>query len=106
MKKGNIIQFVNFITDLEVEEFVVKWEAYARESMPGATPMFLQLLTEKGRYKYVSQHECREDDFHFAFKKGRNSDHFPNRKQESSRPEVIRRFRWGIGIPTKMVILP
>ena len=80
MKKGNIIQFVNFITDLEVEEFVVKWEAFAREAMPGASPMFLQLLSEKGRYKYVSKHECKDDDFHFAFKKGRNSDHFPEQK--------------------------
>jgi hypothetical protein len=80
MKKNNIVQFVCFVTQLEFDEFVTKWDHYAKQFItdPGAT--VLQEAATKSRYKYVSQHEHREDDIRFAFMKGRSSDHFADQK--------------------------
>ncbi len=81
MKKNSITQFVGFITDLDFDEFVVKWEHYAKQFMANSGAMTLQQEAEtKSRYKYVSQHECLEHDFRFAFMKGRSSEHFPEQK--------------------------
>lgn len=80
MKKDNIVQFVCFATNLGFEEFAVKWERYAKEFMADTGVMILQQAAEtksKTKYKYISQHECHEDDFRFAFMKGRSSEHFP-----------------------------
>jgi hypothetical protein len=80
MKKNTIVQFVCFITQLEFDDFVTKWDHYAKKFMtdPGAT--ILQEAGSKSRYKYVSQHEYREDNIRFAFMKGRSSDHFAEQK--------------------------
>jgi len=81
MKKDSIIQFVCFITHLDFEEFVVKWEHYAKQFMTNSGAMTLQQGAEtKSRYKYVSQHEYRQEGFRFAFMKGRSSEHFPEQK--------------------------
>ena len=81
MKKDTIVQFVCFITNLEFEEFAVKWEQYAKEFTADPGALILQERTKsKTRYKYVSQHECKPENFRFAFMKGRNSEHFPEHK--------------------------
>lgn len=81
MKKERVIQFVCFITELTPEEFIPSWEAFAKKCVSEKDPVLLQLDAEtKKRYKYISQHESKGDNFLFAFMKGRNSEHFPDQK--------------------------
>jgi hypothetical protein len=81
MKKDTLVQFVCFITDLDFSEFITKWEFYAEQSMNTHSQITLQEKFEsKCKYKYVSQHDCPDRDFEFAFMKGRNSAHFPEHK--------------------------
>lgn len=80
MKKDTIVQFVGFITRLDFDEFVTKWEHYAKQFMADPEEMILQQGSGTSRYKYLSQQECPEDDFRFAFMKGRNSEHFAEHK--------------------------
>jgi len=79
MKKDTISQFVCFITNLEFEEFVSRWEPYAKRFMNKKVETTLQQLGEtKSRFKYISQHEWPQEDFQFAFMEGRKgSEHFP-----------------------------
>jgi hypothetical protein len=82
MKKDIIVQFVCFNTNLEYEEFFVRWEAYAKK-LSGKTDTMLQEMTAvklKTKYRYVSQHKCEATDFKFAFMKGRSQDHFPEQR--------------------------
>lgn len=80
MKKDSIVQFVGFITRLGFDEFVGKWEQYARQSSANSRDMILQQGIETNKYKYVSQQECPEGNFKFAFMKGRSSEHFAEHK--------------------------
>jgi hypothetical protein len=81
MKKDTLVQFVCFVTDLDFSEFITKWEFYAAQFMNTHSQMTLQEKFEsRSKYKYVSQHECPDRDFEFAFMKGRNSVHFPEHK--------------------------
>ncbi|MEP7371903.1 MAG: hypothetical protein ABI675_00855 [Chitinophagaceae bacterium] len=81
MKKDTLVQFVCFITDLDFSEFITKWEFYADQFINTHPQMTLQEKFEsKSKFKYVSQHECPDRDFEFAFMKGRNSGHFPEHK--------------------------
>ena len=81
MKKESIIQFVGFITNLDFDEFVPKWEEYAQQFNKRTGVIILQQLVEsKCRYKYVSRLESPEAEFRFAFMKGRSSEHFPEHK--------------------------
>ena len=81
MKKDTLVQFVCFVTDLDFSEFIPKWEFYAAQFMNTHSQMTLQEKFEsRSKFKYVSQHECPDRDFEFAFMKGRNSAHFPEHK--------------------------
>lgn len=78
MKKDTLVQFVCFETSIELDEFVPKWEHFARESgnkKPEST--LLQQAVTKTKFKYISQHKWPQDDFQFVFMKGRHSEHFP-----------------------------
>jgi hypothetical protein len=79
MNKNTIVQFVCFVTNLDLEKFGVKWEHYAAQYMGRAANMILQkAVAGNSRYKYayVSQHNCDPENFRFDFMK-RNSEHFP-----------------------------
>ncbi len=81
MKKDTLVQFVCFVTDLDFSEFITKWDFYANQFTVTQSQMTLQeRLESRNKYKYVSQHECPDRDFEFAFVKGRNSAHFPEHK--------------------------
>jgi hypothetical protein len=70
MKKNSIIQFVGFETKLEPDEFYLKWENYSRDFMTVPHTTILQQEVESNsKFKYVSQHEFREQDLKFAFRK-------------------------------------
>lgn len=77
MKKDTIIQFVCFITELDFDPFVTKWETYAKKLMTDHTKMALQEAVGKGRFRYISQHECADRDFKFTFMNARRSDDLP-----------------------------
>jgi hypothetical protein len=76
MKKDTIIQFVCFITDLGLDEFIPKWERYAKRFMKADTTSLQQAET-KSRFRYVSQHECSDGGFQFTFMNEKRSEHFP-----------------------------
>ena len=79
MKKDTIVQFVCFITNLELEEFEPKWENYAQRLTNKKTEPALQQLVKgnKNKYRYISQHEWPDQDFQFSFMDERRSEHFP-----------------------------
>src|SRR5258706_3434630 len=80
MKKNTISQFVCFITNLEPDDFVTRWEPYAKRFMNKHVETTLQQQAgTKGRFKYISQHEWPQEDFQFAFMVERKgSEHFPD----------------------------
>src|SRR5688500_19608854 len=78
MKKNTIVQFVCFITDLGLDEFIPKWERYANRLMnynPETT--LLQHAGTKSKFRYISKHEWLEGDFNFTFMNQKRSEHFP-----------------------------
>jgi hypothetical protein len=78
MKKTTIVQFVCFITDLRLDEFLPKWERYANRLMNLNPETTLQEHTGiKNKFRYVSQHEWLEGDFNFTFMNQKRSEHFP-----------------------------
>jgi hypothetical protein len=80
MKKDSIIQFTCFGTQMELDEFMPKWESYAKKFMPGTCTGLLQDAGAKSRYKYVSQHEHTQNSDRLPIAKGRNEDHFAEPK--------------------------
>jgi hypothetical protein len=78
MKKDSIVQFVGFITGLDFDNFIDKWERYAKRLMNNKSRMISQLQPDtKSRFSYVSHHEWSSQDFQFSFMNERKSEHFP-----------------------------
>ena len=78
MKKSILVQFVCFITNLEPDEFAPKWERYARKLIDhNPETALLQQVETKSKYRYISQHDWEDRDFHFSFMNDRRSEHFP-----------------------------
>ena len=79
MKKDTIVQFVGFITNLNLDEFAPKWEAYAKKVMnKNLEPVLQQVVAEtKNKFRYISRHELSDKDFHFTFMNERLPEHFP-----------------------------
>jgi hypothetical protein len=78
MKKNTITQFVCFVTDLKPDEFMPKWERYAKRLMVGSSEKSLQQQGErKNKFRYISQHVWPDQDFRFTFMNERQSEHFP-----------------------------
>ena len=82
MIKDKIVQYVCFITSLELDEFVPEWDRYAQKLMvKKAEPALLQKVNEtKSKFRYISQHEWPERDFNFSFINERPSKYFPENK--------------------------
>jgi hypothetical protein len=78
MKKSTIVQFVCFVTNLELDEFTPKWERYAKR-LKNLNPetTLLQQVETKSKFRYISQHEWLDKDFHFTFMNEKRSEHFP-----------------------------
>jgi hypothetical protein len=77
MKKTTIVQFVCFITDLDLDEFTPKWERYAKRLASHNPETTLQQAEGKSKFNYISRHEWVEGDFHFSFMNQKHSEHFP-----------------------------
>ncbi|MEO7923773.1 MAG: hypothetical protein ABIR30_08840 [Chitinophagaceae bacterium] len=81
MKKDSTVYFVGFITDTGFDDFIQKWEFYAKQVSSSHHSAVLQQETEaKSRYKYVSHHKVKNDSISFSFMKGRSSEHFADQK--------------------------
>ena len=82
MIKNTIVQFVCFITNLELDEFIPEWERYTQKLLTkNAEPALMQqVATTKCKFSYISQHEWPERDFHFTFINDRPSKYFPENK--------------------------
>jgi hypothetical protein len=78
MNQNNIVQFVGFITSLEFDNFIQRWEYYVKLMKEKKMKNTLQKQhSGKNRYRYISQHAGSPEDFKFAFMKKRDSEHFP-----------------------------
>lgn len=78
MKKTTIVQFVCFVTDLGLDEFIPKWDRYANRLMNHNPETTLQQhKATKSKFRYISQHEWQEGDFNFTFMNQKQSEHFP-----------------------------
>jgi hypothetical protein len=80
MKKDTIVQFVCFVTDIELDEFLPRWERYAKRLINNRAEMTLQQAEKKSRFRYISQHEWKDSDFQFTFINEKKSEHFPEQK--------------------------
>jgi len=81
MQNEKLLQFVGYITQLNSEEFLLQWENFAKENKMGDSSVVLQQGNEtKGKYKFLSIHNCRKDEFNFDFMKSRKSRVFPEQK--------------------------
>jgi hypothetical protein len=81
MQNENILQFVGYITQLNSEEFLLQWEGFVKGIKMGDSSVVLQQGNEtKGKYKFLSIHNCRKDEFNFDFMKSRKSRAFPEQK--------------------------
>ena len=79
MQPDTVVQFVCFETSVNTEEFIPRWEYYAKYFCNKNVEVTLQEQTNtKSKFKYVSQQKCPEDNFQFAFMKGRLSENFPD----------------------------
>jgi hypothetical protein len=72
MSKDNIIQFVGFVTQMNITEFLRDWEHYSEEctSIPGTTILHREVET-KSRFQFISRHTFSEPELSFAFMKNR-----------------------------------
>ncbi|HEY6505511.1 MAG TPA: hypothetical protein VIZ28_16165 [Chitinophagaceae bacterium] len=79
MKKDTIVQFVCFVTNLHSDEFAPLWDRYAKRLSNKKTESALQehMPETKSKFRYISQHEWTDRDFHFTFMNERRSEHFP-----------------------------
>jgi hypothetical protein len=79
MKKNTLVQFVCFATSLELDDFVPRWEHYAKKLAPKKSATFLHQLASgfRGKYHYVSLHEWPDSDTRFSFTNEKRSLLFP-----------------------------
>lgn len=80
MKEDSIVQFVCFITTLEPDEFIEKWEPYSKKLAADCESLLQQSITGKAKYRYILQHEGSAIDFRFTFMKSRTREISPDHK--------------------------
>ncbi len=79
MTKDTIVQYVCFITNLSLDEFLPEWERYARRMKAEncAVALYRQVPDTKSRFLYFSRHEWADSDSNQNFFESRKSEHFP-----------------------------
>jgi hypothetical protein len=84
MKKDTIVQFVGFITTLEFDDFITRWDSFAKRfTKKNVKTTILELAGSKSRYKYLSQHQWPQEDFQPAFMEKKRSESFPEHTVKS-----------------------
>jgi hypothetical protein len=84
MKKDTIVQFVGFITTLEFDDFIARWELFAKRFMKNnVKTTILEQSATKPRFKYISQHQWAQDDFQPSFMEKKRSESFPEHTVKS-----------------------
>lgn len=76
MKAEKIVQFVYFETALDSEQFINKWEEFAR-SVNSDLDVTLQQSEKNGVFRYIAQHRCPAGEFQFLFTKGKKTSRTP-----------------------------
>ncbi len=79
MKKDTIVQFVGFVTNLELPEFTPKWEQYSSRMMNKIPePVLHQKSPEaKNKFQFISQQQILDNSQVFDIKNEKRSSHFP-----------------------------
>lgn len=77
MKEVSIVQFVCFVTTLEPDAFIKKWESYSRKLAADSNSFLQEAITDKAKYKYILQHEGKPIDFRLTLMKSRTRESFP-----------------------------
>lgn len=80
MKEDSIVQFVCFVTPLEPEEFIKKWEPYSKKLAENCESLLQEAITDKAIYKYILQYEGSVIDFRFGFTKSRSREILPDHR--------------------------
>jgi hypothetical protein len=78
MHEDSIVHFVGFITSLDFDKFIQRWDYFVQQHKKDSRKSILQVLSgSKGKFKYLSQHPGSGADFKFTFMNKRESEHFP-----------------------------
>jgi hypothetical protein len=80
MKEDSIVQFVCFVTPLEPDEFIKKWEAHSKKLAADCESMLQEAITDKAKFKYILQYEGGVIDFKFDFMKSRVRETLPDHR--------------------------
>lgn len=82
MKKDTIVQFVGFVTNLDLDVFAPEWERFAKKVIDKKNEPSLQqqVPDTKAKFKYVSQHEWFDRDSNLRFMDDKKSVHFPEQQ--------------------------
>ncbi|MEI2750238.1 MAG: hypothetical protein V9E88_15945 [Ferruginibacter sp.] len=76
MNGNNIVQFVFFETILSPEQFVPQWMQYSKQAGHDSN-IILQHTSNKGHFRYISQHPSQGNGFKFTFDKTRKKSPLP-----------------------------
>jgi hypothetical protein len=71
MSEEKIVQFVVFETALDSNAFLDRWKQYQRSVNDKVSVTLQQQVIDNGKFRYISQHKCPSDEFHFVFEKDR-----------------------------------
>ncbi len=80
MKKDTVVQFVGFVTNLNLDDFAPKWEYYAKKLLTKKqeqTGLQQQVTDTKNKFRYISQHEWSDTSSNFSFMNEKRAEHFP-----------------------------
>lgn len=80
MKKDKIVQFVGFITNLDINEFGPSWESFAGRVSKNRVEIKLEQQAEQSRFRYLSHVIWPEEEFLCSFKDKKRTDNFPEHK--------------------------
>lgn len=77
MKKDTIVQFVCFVTDLDINDFGTKWESFAKPFLSKNADITLEERTGRSRFRYVSRIEWPQGDAVATFMDKKRIEGFP-----------------------------
>ena len=79
MIKDTIVQYVCFVTNLGLEEFMPEWQRYAKRMKAEnfEVTLYEQSPGSKNRFHYFSRHEWANGNANLNFFENRKSEHLP-----------------------------
>ena len=81
MKQDSIVQYIAFITDLELRAFAPQWEQYASDLWKvQGDRMLLESTEAKSKFKYICRHEYVQSDSRQQLMMLKTAKYFPDQK--------------------------